>query len=253
MTDAGRWIAAALLAAAVSACAPSSANPTPPPGANVAPTFATADAPLTTISSLATSLRVVALVFDLGDDAGHTAEILDVLRREHVRATFIVTGYWAEQHHELLLAMTASGHQIVNGTYHGTSFTGASTGTLPLTAGERTLELSRTEVTVYHLTQRSTRPYWHPPYGDIDAGGQRDAAAAGYPIAVMPAFDTAAAGDLSADAIAARTVAEAAPGAIVLMHAASASQDAAALQAISAGLRAAGYAFATIADEISAP
>jgi peptidoglycan/xylan/chitin deacetylase (PgdA/CDA1 family) len=244
MIDAGRWIAVALLAAIVSACSSPHTAPTPPP--------ATSTALPTTLSRLPTSQRAIALMFDLGDDAGHTAEILGVLRREDVRATFIVTGYWAEQHHDLLLAMTAAGHEIINGTYHGTSFTGASTQAPPLTSAERTLELSRTEVTVYHLSERSTRPYWHPPHGDIDAAAQQDAAAAGYPITVVPTFDTAASHAAAPDAVAARTIAAAASGAIILMHAASASKDSGALLEIVKGLRAAGYVFATIADVASA-
>jgi peptidoglycan/xylan/chitin deacetylase (PgdA/CDA1 family) len=91
------------------------------------------------------------------------AEILETLRREGVRATFAVRGLWAEEHRDLLLAITSAGHDVINATYHGESFTGASTGTPPLTAEQRALELSRTEVTVYHLSQRSTRPYFRPP------------------------------------------------------------------------------------------
>ncbi len=244
MFGAGRWIACGVLAASIAACSSPQATPTPSP--------ARPDQSPTTLSQLPTSQRVVALMFDLGDDAGRPAEILEVLRREGARATFSVEGYWAEQHRDLLLAMAADGHQIVNGTYDGTSFTGASTQARPLTAAERTLELSRTEVTVYHLTQRSTRPYWRPPYGDVDAGAQQDAANAGYAITVMPAFDTAASSTLSAAATVARTLAAAEPGAIFLMHGASASRDSEALPEIIRGLRAAGYGFTTI-DEAVAP
>ena len=244
MLGATRWIAVAVLAAIVSACSSSGAPPTR--------SSAPSPAPPITLSWLPTSQRAIALMFDLGDDAGHTAQILDVLRRENVRAMFIVTGYWAEQHRDLLLAMTAAGHEIVNGTYHGTSFTGASTQAPPLTSAERTLELSRTEVTVYHLSQHSTRPYWHPPHGDIDAGARQDAAAAGYPITVVPTFDTATSSDTTSDAVAARTLAAATPGAIVLMHAATRSSDAEALPQIVAGLRKAGYGFVTLND-VSAP
>jgi peptidoglycan/xylan/chitin deacetylase (PgdA/CDA1 family) len=240
----GRWLAAGLFAAIVCACSSSPATHAPSPVASVQPP--------TTLERLPTSQRVVALVFDLGDDEGRTADVLDVLRRENVRAAFVVGGYWAEQHHDLLLAMTAAGHQIINGTYHGTSFTGASTRAQPLAAAERTLELSRTEVTVYHLTQRSTRPYWRPPFGDLDASAQKDAAAAGYPIAVTPSYDSARLDATNADAVSARAVAAAEPGAILLLHAASASPDADALSSIIMGLHAAGYEFVTIAD-VTAP
>ena len=101
---------------------------------------------------------MVALTFDAGADTGFAADILTTLRRENVRATFGITGAWAERNHDLLLAMAADGHAFINHTYDHTSFTGASTRHPPLTAEERALELSRTETTVYHLTQRT-----HPP------------------------------------------------------------------------------------------
>ena len=194
-----------------------------------------------------TPAPAIALVFDTGADAGHTAAILSVLRDEKVRGSFVVTGLWAEQHRDLLLAIAAGGHQIINGGYHGTSFTGASTGTPPLTAAERTLELSRTEVTVYHLTGRTTRPYWRPPHADIDDGARRDAAAAGYLDVVLPTLDTATTPGATADDIVTRLEAVAAPGAIELLHASSV-RDAEALPQIIRALRASGISFAASED-----
>lgn len=192
--------------------------------------------------------RTVALTFDAGSDAGFTAGILDTLRSEGIRATFSVTGLWAEQNRDLLLAIAAGGHQIINHTYDHASFTGLSTGAAPLTAAERALELSRTETTVYHLTQRSTRPYFRPPYGDIDAGVERDAAAAGYGTIVMWTVDSLGWNGAPADAIVERCLVQAAPGAIYVLHVGSESQDAVALPRVIAGLRAAGYGFATVEE-----
>ena len=53
----------------------------------------------------------------------------------------------------------------------------------------------------------------------------------------------------SADEIVARSLAQAEPGAIYVMHVGSQSQDAAALPRVIEGLRAAGYEFGTI-DEV---
>ncbi len=199
-----------------------------------------------------TSRRVVALTFDAGSDAGYTSNILDELSATGVRATFSVTGLWAEQNPTLLLAIGAGGHQIINHTYDHKSFTGASSGAAPLTPEQRALELSRTEVTVYHLAGRSTRPYWRPPYGDLDATTQADAAAAGYTATVMWTVDTLGWNGASADAIVVRCLAKAESGAIYVMHVGSASQDAAALPRIIEGLRAKGYGFGTV-EEIVAP
>jgi peptidoglycan/xylan/chitin deacetylase (PgdA/CDA1 family) len=195
------------------------------------------------------SRRVVALTFDAGSDAGHTQEILATLREEHVRASFSVTGLWAEQHHDLLLAIAADGHLLMNHSYDHASFTGASTGTAPLTATERESELSRTETTVYHLSGRTTRPYFRPPYGDIDAGVLRDAGADGYGTVVMWTVDTLGWNGATEDAIVQRSLAMAEPGAIYVMHVGSESQDAAALRRVIDGLRAAGYGFGGI-DEV---
>ena len=197
------------------------------------------------------SRRVVALTFDAGADAGFTRQILDTLRREGVRASFSVTGLWAEQNRDLLLAIAADGHLLLNHSYDHASFTGASTGTPPLTPGQRALELSRTETTVYHLTQRSTRPYFRPPYGDIDESVRRDAAAAGYGTIVMWTVDSLGWNHATADEIVARCLAQAEPGAIYVMHVGSESQDAAALPRVIDGLRADGYGFGTI-DEVLA-
>ena len=192
---------------------------------------------------------MVALTFDAGADTGFTTDILTTLRRENVRATFGITGAWAERNHDLLLAIAADGHAFINHTYDHTSFTGASTGAAPLTPQERALELSRTETTVYHLTQRSTRPYFRPPYGDLDATVAHDVAAEGYDTIVMWTVDTLGWKGAPANEIVARSLAQAQPGAIYVMHVGAQSQDAAALPRVIEGLRAAGYEFGTI-DEV---
>jgi peptidoglycan/xylan/chitin deacetylase (PgdA/CDA1 family) len=215
----------------------------------VLPPSVPAAGPATVVYHGVTSRRAVALTFDAGADAGNTAAILATLRDEGVRATFGVTGLWVEQNRELALAIAAGGHELINHSYHHASFTGRSTDTAPLSAEQRALELSRTETTVYHLTQRSTRPYFRPPYGDIDDGVLRDAASAGFGAVVMWSVDTLGWQGASAGDIVARCVAGAAPGAIYEMHVGGESRDAEALARVIAALREEGYAFETI-DEI---
>jgi len=199
------------------------------------------------------SRRVVALTFDAGSDGGFTREILATLSAERVRATFSVTGAWAEANVGLLLSIAAEGHELINHSYSHRSFTGRSTGSAPLSADERRLELSRVETTVFRLTSRSTRPYFRPPYGDVDASVQRDAAAAGYGVIVMWTIDSLGWNGASADAIVERVLGMAEPGAIVIMHVGSDSDDAAALQRVIDGLRGAGYGFVTIDEMVAAP
>jgi peptidoglycan/xylan/chitin deacetylase (PgdA/CDA1 family) len=174
------------------------------------------------------------------------------LRAEGVRASFSVTGVWAEQHHDLLLAIAADGHLVMNHSYDHASFTGTSTGTPPLAEAERRSELSRTESTVYRLTGRSTLPYFRPPFGDIDDGVLSDVGAAGYSTVVMWTVDTLGWNGATADAIVQRSLEMAEPGAIYVMHVGSQSADAAALARVIEGLRAAGYDFVGIDEMVTA-
>ncbi len=193
---------------------------------------------------------MVALTFDAGSDAGYTAQILETLRAEGVRASFGVTGKWAEANHDLLLAIAAGGHEFINHTYDHASFTGLSTGQVPLGTEQRALELSRTETTIYHLTGRSTRPYFRPPYGDLDQSVLTDVARDGYPTVVMWSVDTLGWKGATVDEIVQRCLAQAAPGAIYVMHVGSQSQDGPALQRVIEGLRAAGYGLGAVSEVI---
>jgi peptidoglycan/xylan/chitin deacetylase (PgdA/CDA1 family) len=199
-----------------------------------------------------TSRRSVALTFDAGADPGHTAGILAVLRAEGVRASFGITGRWAQENATLLQAIAADGHQFINHSYSHESFTGFSTDSPPMTFEERSLELSRTETTVFRLTNRSTRPWFRPPFGDLDASVESDVATLGYPYIAMWSIDTFGWRKATADEIVERTLSLAAPGAVVIMHVGIESQDAAALPRVIEGLRAQGYGLETM-DEIIVP
>ena len=182
------------------------------------------------------SHRAVALTFDAGGGAANAASILGALRERRVRATFAVTGRWGEEHRDLLLAIAADGHRIMNGTYDGASLARMS-------AADRRITLSRTETTVYRFTGgRSTRPYVRPPGGDFDAGVLREVADVGYALVVLWSIDAAAWRGTSED-VAARAIAAAAPGAIYRF---GIDADADAIARIIDALSADGYAFVTV-------
>lgn len=191
----------------------------------------------------------VALTFDAGADRGYAELILDVLRDAGVRASFGVTGLWAEQNPDLVQRMAAEGHRLINHSYDHSSFTGFSTRRRPLTPEQRWAQLDRTEAIIVELTGQSTLPLFRAPYGDTDATVLRDIAARGYAYNVLWSVDSGGWLGLSAGAIIRRCLALAHPGAIYVMHVGAAAQDGPALPAIIAGLQEAGYAFETL-DEI---
>jgi peptidoglycan-N-acetylglucosamine deacetylase len=125
---------------------------------------------LSTIVDRGTNGRLeVALTFDAGADTGYAAEILDLLREEGIKASFGMTGVWAEANPDLVRRMVAEGHQLINHTWDHASLTGANTQLPPLSLEQVAQQLGDTEAVVYDLTGYEMRPYFRPPYGDYDA------------------------------------------------------------------------------------
>ena len=61
--------------------------------------------------------RCVSLTFDDGPSPLHTPELLEILRKSNVQATFFVIGKEAERFPDLLHRVAADGHLIANHTY----------------------------------------------------------------------------------------------------------------------------------------
>ena len=113
-------------------------------------------------------LLEVALTFDAGADTGYAAEILDLLRDEGIKASFGMTGVWAQANPELVQRMVAEGHQLINHTWDHSSLTGTNTQMPPKTPEQVAQQLTDTEAVVRDLTGYEMRPYFRPPYGDYD-------------------------------------------------------------------------------------
>lgn len=62
--------------------------------------------------------KVVYLTFDDGPDAINTPKVLEILRQNHIKATFFVTGVAAEGKPEILQQIYAEGHAIGNHSYN---------------------------------------------------------------------------------------------------------------------------------------
>jgi peptidoglycan/xylan/chitin deacetylase (PgdA/CDA1 family) len=179
--------------------------------------------------------------FDAGSDTGFTGQILDTLAANDIVAAFGLTGRWAEQNPELVRRIAQEGHSIINHSYNHPSFTGRSTNMSPLTQAQRWEQLDKTEGIIQDLAGASTKPYFRPPYGDYDDSVNADLYQRGYLYNVMWTVDSLGWNGLAGDEIVQRCLSLAEPGAIYVFHVGSASQDAAALQAIIDGLREMGY------------
>lgn len=198
------------------------------------------------VDRAATADKRVALTFDAGADRGYAEQILNTLRDAGVHASFGMTGQWAEANPDLLRRMVADGHHLINHTQTHDSFTGHSTGRGPKSAEARARELAMTEQAVQRIAGVSTKPYFRPPYGDLDATVSEDVYAQGYDVVAMWTVDSQGWNGLPRAGIEARCLRAAAPGAVYIFHVGSAAQDGPALPGVIEGLRTQGYQMGTL-------
>jgi peptidoglycan/xylan/chitin deacetylase (PgdA/CDA1 family) len=69
------------------------------------------------ISSIKTDQKVVALTFDDGPLNPYTSEILDILKKHDIKATFFVVGENVQSHPTLFKRIIDEGHEIGNHTW----------------------------------------------------------------------------------------------------------------------------------------
>ena len=69
------------------------------------------------IIHLNTDKRIVALTYDDGPNPPYTDQLLDILAKHNVKATFFMIGNRIERHPETVNRAIAEGHQIGNHTY----------------------------------------------------------------------------------------------------------------------------------------
>lgn len=184
----------------------------------------------------------VTLTFDDGPSVPYTGQILDILRANGIRATFFLCGASAERYPDLVRRIRDEGHEIGNHTWSHPYLYLKSRETIAA-------EIDRTQEILERITGK--RPVWfRPPFG-----------VRGFPLRgilqergmrMMLWSDRGYDGELDAAGIAAATLEQLHPGAIVLLHDGFEAKEPAlidrsatvsALPAIIAGAREAGYAF----------
>ena len=103
----------------------------------------------------------VVLTFDDGPDEKWTPQILDILKREHVPASFFIIGQNGQANPNLVKRIVAEGHDIGNHSY-----THPNLGEIPGKLTE--LELNATQRLIESLTGRSSRLFRAPYFGDAE-------------------------------------------------------------------------------------
>jgi peptidoglycan/xylan/chitin deacetylase (PgdA/CDA1 family) len=103
--------------------------------------------------------KKVALTFDDGPDTKYTAQILDILKQNHIAATFFVTGEHATAHKEVLKRIAEAGHEIGNHSWDHVDLT-------KLDDVQLKEEIDRTDEAIKNVAGR-TPSLFRPPYGAL--------------------------------------------------------------------------------------
>ncbi|MEU6723148.1 polysaccharide deacetylase family protein [Nonomuraea wenchangensis] len=181
--------------------------------------------------------KCVALTFDDGPGP-HTAELLDILKRENARATFFVVGANAAAQPDLLRRMSDEGHLVGNHSWSHTDLSKPGTAKIA-----DSLERTRDAVAA---TIGQAPTLVRPPYGAVSGRLRNVAREQGFPLVTwnVDAFDQQ--GGATKD-IVDRSVRGAHPGAIILLHDIH-RESVAAVPDILKRLRGKGYTFVTVPE-----
>ena len=184
---------------------------------------------------------ILYFTFDDGP-AEDTAGVLNVLEQHGAKATFFVVGQMVQKHPGLLRAEAEAGHYIGNHTFTHPHLEG-------MPHADFLRELNETAAVVQTaagelLTIDGRMHLMRPPYGSIDENTAPWSRELGYDM-VLWDIDPNDWDQPGADKIASQVLAEAWPGAIVLLHdgGGDRSQTVTALQLILPNLASNGYLF----------
>lgn len=181
--------------------------------------------------------KCVALTFDDGPGSP-TARLLDILARNHVRATFFLVGQNVASKPAMVRRELAAGHELGNHSYTHADLGRSS-------AAKIRSEIGRTQEAVHRAA--GVRPtLLRPPYGSTDAAVA--AVARHYRLPqILWAVDPNDWKDRNARIVERRVVGGARPGYIVLMHDIHRT-TVDAVPAILRRLAAKGYVFVTVSE-----
>lgn len=188
-------------------------------------------------------VKQVALTFDDVPDPRFTPQVLKILKREGVKATFFVVGSRAKKHPDLVRKIHKDGHIIGNHSYTHQQFK-------KHTLAEFQSEILRTEKVIQNIVGYRPRLI-RPPYGDINEAQVRWAKRHSYRV-VNWNVDSLDWKGLDKEKVKQNVLETVGPGSIVLQHAGGGngtdlSGTIEALPEIIRELKAKGYQFVNVA------
>jgi polysaccharide deacetylase family sporulation protein PdaB len=193
--------------------------------------------------------KQVALTFDDGPDNHFTIQILDILKKNNVKATFFIVGEKAKAHPEVVKRIVNEGHVIGNHSWDHSDFPKIST-------DEVKQEISKTQDELYTIV--GFRPtLFRPPYGALNSSEINTIASMGLSI-IDWSVDTKDWAGTPTQQIIGYVKKELKPGGIILQHCAvgkkeNLSNTVNALEQMIPLLKNEGYDFVTVPTLLSLP
>lgn len=180
----------------------------------------------------------IALTFDAGWGSYYTRDILDVLKRYDIRATFFITGSWAEKYPELVRDIVERRNEVGNHSLTHPRMTGMSKKAM-------TYEIKEAELKISRAAGRNTKLF-RAPFGEYDGTLTALLRDMGY-IMVQWDVDSHDWDGSDRQTIYENVVSNVRNGSIVLFHNNVAATPAV-LSEIIEKLRSSGYKFATVSE-----
>lgn len=187
--------------------------------------------------------KQVALTFDDGPDNNYTPKILDILKKEHVKATFFVVGAMAKRYPSSLKRINDDGHIVANHSWNHPLLS-------KMTESAVLKQIEDTNNVVTSVIGK-TPLFVRPPYGALNEKLEKAIGNRGYKL-IYWNVDTLDWNNQTEDNILAIVKKEMKPGSIILQHNAGTESIQATVDALPkliAYLRGQNYEFVTI-DEM---
>ena len=166
-----------------------------------------------------TDKKELFLTFDAGYENGHTAKILDTLKKHNFKATFFVVGNFIETSPDLVKRMVKEGHLVGNHTFTHPDMSEIAT--------EEAFhqELSKLEDLFEKTTGKKMKKYYRPPQGKYSESNLKMAKEMGYHTIFwsLAYVDWYESDQPTREEALEKMVPRIHPGAIVLLHSTSAT------------------------------
>ena len=204
------------------------------------------------VESQAADKPLIGLTFDDGPSPQRTAFVLDVLKQKGVKATFFLEGSHAQQYPDLVRRIKAEGHVIGNHSWDHADFS-------DINRSRQKQQIDRTNTAIKGITGEAPK-LMRFPYGNSTSYATKYLKNIGMSGGILWHWDVGNPGDFEcpgAAGVQKYVMAEAAPGAIILLHDAEdvlycpSSQWTYLASTIDA-LRAKGYEFGVVAPSAKA-